>query len=118
MSDRRLKALRRKFKAIWTELDRTGVVIEMPHAARTKGVMVTKGLFDRLTDAFEERWRAGQDTFTVWCGVWKDFPQADLVDLEYAAKFANRRIQESASRGRKRKTRYLHGVQWKGGNAA
>jgi hypothetical protein len=45
MSDRRLRALRRKFTAIWADHDRKGVVIEMPYAARTKGVLVTKGLF-------------------------------------------------------------------------
>jgi hypothetical protein len=101
MSDRRLKALRRKFKAVWKERDKTGVVIEMTHAARTKGVTVTKVLFDRLTHAFEERWRSGQNTFQIWSGVWKDFPEADLIDLEYAAKFANRRIRESMDRGKK-----------------
>jgi hypothetical protein len=114
MSDRRLKVLRRKFKAVWREREKMGVVIEMPHAARTKGVLVTKGLFDRLTDAFEMRWRLGQSTFQIWSGVWKDFPEADAIDLEYAAKFANRRIHECASKGRKRKPRYLHGAQWNG----
>jgi hypothetical protein len=77
MSDRRLNALRRKFKAVCKERDRMGVVIEMPHAARAKGVLVTKGLFDRLVDAFVHRWLAGQNTFEIWCGVVRDFPQAD-----------------------------------------
>jgi hypothetical protein len=76
----------------------------MRHAARTKGVLVTKGLFDRLTDAFENRWLAGQNTFEIWFGVARDFPQADLVDLEYAAKFANRRIWQSIE-ARKHKPR-------------
>jgi hypothetical protein len=48
---------------------------------------------NRLTDAFESRWLAGENTFEVWLGVVQDFPQADSIDLEYAAKFANRRIR-------------------------
>ena len=72
-----------------------------------------------MTDAFVSRWLAGQDTFTVWYGVMKDFPAADQTDLEYAAKFANRRIREAMSRGRKKKPRILHGVEWKNtGDAA
>jgi hypothetical protein len=95
-----------------------GVVIEMPYAARTKGVLVTKGLFDQLTDGFAMRWRSGQNTFAIWCGVMRDFPEADLLDLEYAAKFANRRIRESMDQGRKKKPRVLHDVRWNGGSAA
>jgi len=110
MSDRRLNALRRKFKAVWRERDRRGVVIQMRHAARTKGVMVTKGIFDRLTNAFERRWLAGENTLEIWFGVSGDFPQADLVDLEYAAKFANRRIWQSIERARKNKPRVHHVV--------
>jgi hypothetical protein len=75
MSDRRLHALLRKFKAVWKERDRRGLVIEMPHAARTEGVMVTKALFERLTDAFESRWLAGQSTFEIWFGVVRDSKQ-------------------------------------------
>src|SRR5262249_25206054 len=117
MSERRLNALRRKFKAVWKDQDRRGVVLMMPHAARCKGVMVTSGRFDRLTEAFETRWLLGQSTFQIWSGVVKDFPQADLVELEYAAKFANRRIRERMNRGRKRKPRVCH-ASWNGGSAA
>jgi hypothetical protein len=63
MRDRRLNALRRKFLAAWKEQDRRGVVIELPCAARSKGVRVTKGLFDRLIDAFESSYRAGRAAF-------------------------------------------------------
>jgi hypothetical protein len=118
MSDRRLNALRRQFKSAWKERDRKGLVIEMRHAARAKGVMVSKDLFDNLIDAFCSRWLLGQSTFEIWCGVVTDFPQADQVDLEYASKFANRRIRESMNRGRKKKPRGCHAVSSTGGSAA
>lgn len=118
MRDRRLKALRRKFKAVWKARDKVGIVIEMPHAARATGVMVTEGLFKHVTNAFISRWLAGQDTLTIWSGVCRDFPAADQTDLEYAAKFANLRIRQSMSRGRKKKPRVLSRVQWSGGSAA
>ena len=118
MADRQLNALRRKFRAVWKERDRMGVVIEMPHAIRSRGVMVTQGLFNEVADAFVSRWLLGQDTYQIWDGVVRDFPAADQTDLEYAAKFANRRIREAMSRGRKKKPRILHGVEWKNGGSA
>jgi hypothetical protein len=108
--EKRLADLRRKFRAVWKERDKMGVVIEMPYAARSKDVLVSRGLFHRLTDAFEKRWRNGQNTFAIWRGVLRDFPNAEPVDLEYAAKFANRCIQDSGARNRRRMPRIARAV--------